>query len=39
MDSLMEGHASLPRLRDFEESTCIAHHVFGREGTELVRKE
>ena len=30
--------ALLPRLHYFEEGTCIVHHVFGGEVTELVRK-
>ncbi|KAK9814582.1 hypothetical protein WJX72_008196 [[Myrmecia] bisecta] len=28
----------LPRLHYFEEGTCIVHHIFGGEVTELVRK-
>lgn len=30
--------ALLPRLHYFEEGTCIVHHIFGGEVTELVRK-
>ncbi|GAB4820689.1 hypothetical protein N2152v2_007735 [Parachlorella kessleri] len=30
--------ALLPRLRYFEEGTCIVHHMFGGEVTELVRE-
>ena len=29
--------ALLPRLHYFEEGTCIVHHLFGAEVTELVR--
>lgn len=30
--------ALLPRLRYFEDGTCIVHHLFGGETTELVRE-
>ena len=30
--------ALLPRLHYFEEGTCIVHHIFGGQVTELVRK-
>ena len=44
IQKLHKGHtqssirALLPRLHYFEEGTCIVHHVFGGEVTELVRK-
>lgn len=30
--------ALLPRLHYFEEGTCVVHHIFGGEVTELLRK-
>jgi quinolinate synthase len=30
--------ALLPRLRYFEDGTCIVHHIFGGEVCELVRQ-
>jgi quinolinate synthase len=44
IQKLHKGHtqasikALLPRLRYFEDGTCIVHHIFGGQVTELVQK-